>query len=255
MSILFASYDPPRITVLAGDPVTWTNISPREHTVTDRRGRFDSGVVAPQRTYAQRFTSSGDYPYFCRIHPTIQGAVEVRSLLLKGPASAVPSGTRLELAGRAIPGVSPVTIQEDRGSGFRTVSTAAVAAGKFHALVQPQASTTYRAVAGPHVSPSVRVVVGRPLTLAARRGGRDRVRLRVTTDPPQPGATVVLQTWLKERFGWWPVARRRLDRSSQARFTFRRRSRGRRVRVVLTEPDGVTARGASNVVRIARTRR
>lgn len=252
VSILFQTFNPPQMAVLAGDAVNWANTSPREHTVTARDGRFDSGPVPPTRTYVQRFGASGVYPYFCRIHPTMQGAVDVRSLLLKGPTGAVASGSQLELAGRAIAGVGAVTIQEDRGSGFRTISTAAVAAGKFHALVRPQASTTYRAVAGPHVSPSVRVVVGRPLTLAARRGSRKRVRLSVTTDPPQPGATVVLQTWLKERFGWWPVARRRLDRSSQARFVFRRRSRGRRVRVVLTEPDGVTARGVSNVVRIAR---
>ena len=250
VSILFAAYDPPRISVLAGDPVTWTNTSTREHTVTDRRGRFDSGIVAPQRSYAQRFTSSGDYPYFCRIHPTIQGAVEVRALLLKGPATAVRSGTQLELAGRAIAGVPSVTIQEDRGSGFRNISTAAVAGGKFHALVRPQASTSYRAVAGPHVSPSVRVVVGRPLAVSARRRGRKHIRLTAKAIPAQPGAPVVLQTWLKERFGWWPIARRRLDRSSQATFTVRRRSRGRRLRVVLTEPDGVTARGTSNVVKM-----
>ena len=250
VSILFASYDPPRISVLAGDPVTWTNTSSRDHTVTDRRGRFDSGIVAPQRSYAQRLTSSGDYPYFCRIHPTIQGTVEVRALLLKGPTSAVPSGAQLELAGRAIAGVPSVAIQEDRGSGFRTISNVAVAAGKFHALVRPQASTSYRAVAGPHVSASVRVVVGRPLAVSARRRGRKSIRLTAKALPAQPGAPVVLQTWLKERFGWWPIARRRLDQSSQARFTVRRRSRGRRLRVVLTEPDGVTPRGTSNVVKM-----
>jgi hypothetical protein len=121
--------------------------------------------------------------------------------------------------------------------------------------VRPQASATYRAVAGPHVSPAVRVVVGRPLALSAKRRGRRSARLTVKALPPQPGATVVLQTYLKERFGWWPTARRRLDSASQARFTVRRRSRGRRMRVVLTEPDGVTARGVSNVVRVRRASR
>jgi hypothetical protein len=99
------------------------------------------------------------------------------------------------------------------------------------------------------------VSVGRPLELRARRQGRKRVRLTAKATAAQPGAPVVLQTWLKERFGWWPIARRRLDRASQARFTFRRRSRGRRLRVVLTEPDGVTARGTSNVVRVRRAAR
>ena len=255
VSILFEAYDPALTTVLAGDAVTWMNTSNREHTVTARNGRFDSGNIQPQRNYVQRFSASGAYPYFCRIHPTMNGTVDVRSLLLKGPAGAVVSGTQVELPGRAIPGVSSVTIQEDRGSGFRTIATAAVAAGKFHTLVRPAESTSYRAVAGPHVSASVRVVVGHPLALAARRRGRKSARLTVKALPAQPGSKVVLQTWLKERFGWWPVSRRRLDRSSQAHFTVRRRSRGRRMRVVLTEADGVTPRGVSNVVRINRLAR
>ena len=254
VSILFQAFDPGQIDVLAGDPVSWTNTSGREHTVTERRGRFDA-VVQPHQSYVQRFPAAGAYPYFCRIHPTMTGTVDVRTLLLKGPAAAVVSGSQVELQGRAIPGLNSVTIQEDRGSGFRTLSATTVAGGKFHALVRPTASATYRAVAGPPVSPSVRVVVGRPLALSARRRGRKKVRLAVKAIPVQPGATVVLQTHLKERFGWWPVARRRLDRSSRARFTVTRRKRGRRMRVVLTEPDGVTPRGVSNVVRVPRAPR
>lgn len=142
VSILFLTFEPPQMPVLAGDSVTWTNTSSREHTVTARDGRFDSA--------------------HCR-----------RSEL----CSAVP------------------------GRGYVP-------------LLLPKAL------------------------------------------PARPGTTVVLQTWLKERFGWWPIARRRLDRSSQARFTFRRRSRGRRLRVVATEPHGVTPRGGvSNVVRIRGTGR
>lgn len=253
VSIVFQAYDPGQKAVLAGDTVTWTNTSRREHTVTARDGRFDSGNIQPSGTYAQNFPASGSYAYFCRIHPTMSGTVDVRTLLLEGPAGAAVSGTQVELAGRAIPGLSSVTIEEDRGSGFRAIATVTVAEGKFHALVRPGESTSYRAVAGPHVSASVRVLVGRPLALTARRRGRKSARLTAKVLPAQPGAKVVLQAYLRERFGWWPVARRRLDRSSQARFTVRRRSRGRRMRVVLTEPDGVTARGVSNVVRIRGT--
>lgn len=252
VSILFQAFDPPERRVLAGDSVTWMNTSSREHTVTARNGRFDSGPLPPQRNYAQRFTASGVYPYFCRIHPTMSGTVDVRALLLEGPASAVVSGTQIELPGRAIAGVPSVTVQEDSGGGFRTIATAPVVAGKFHVLVRPRQSASYRAIAGPHASAPVRVVVGNPLALSSRRRGRKSVRLTVKALPPQPGATVVLQTWLKERFGWWPVSHRRLDRGSQARFSFRRRSRGRRVRVLLTEPDGVTHRGVSNTIRIPR---
>lgn len=53
-------------------------------------------------------------------------------------------------------------------------------------------------------------------------------------------ATVVLQLYLKERFGWWPVATHRLDKRS--RTTFRPAQRGVRARVVLTLPNGHDAR-------------
>lgn len=254
VSVLFQSFEPPQITVLAGDPVTWTNTSTREHTVTARDRSFDSGRIQPQGTYVQRFAAPAAYPYLCTIHLTMSGVVDARALLLKGPSGILPSGSRVELEGRAVPGIASVTIQEDRGSGFRPIASAAVAGGRFHAELRPRVTATYRAVAGPQVSPSVRVLVGRPLALGARLR-RKTARVTVRTLPPEPGAPVVLQVYLRERFGWWPVARRRLDRSSRARFTVRRRSRGRRIRVVLTEPDGVTVRAVSNVVRIRRVRR
>ncbi len=252
--MLFGAFDPARRTVLPGDQVTWTNTSQRMHTVTGRNGRFDSGDVAPRSTYVGTFTALGAHPYLCRIHPAMTGTVDVVAVLLNGPAGAVARGSQVELSGRTLPGARSVTIQEDRGSGFRTVSTATEAAGKFHALVRPQASTTYRALAGPHASTPVRVIVAPAVALSAR-GGRRRVRLAVRAPSEPPGATVVLQAYLRERFGWWPVARRRLDRRSRAAFRVRRRNRERRMRVLLTEQDGVTVRGVSDVVRVGRITR
>ncbi len=251
VAILFGAFEPARRTVLVGDQVTWTNTSSRTHTVTSRNGRFDSGELAPRSTYGQTFRALGPHPYLCRIHPSMTGTVDVAALLLKGPVGAVVGGAQVELAGRTVPGPSSVTIQEDRGSGFRAISTVPAAAGKFHALVHPRASTTYRAVAGPHASPPVRVVVAPALALSARHGRR-RVRLAVRAPIAEPGTPVILQTYLRERFGWWPTGRRRLDGTSGAVFRVRRRARGQQLRAVLTEPDGVTVRGVSNVVRIRR---
>ncbi len=62
VSILFEAYSPPAISVLAGDPVTWNNTSSREHTVTARNGRFDSGNVQPQRSYAQNSPTPAPTP-------------------------------------------------------------------------------------------------------------------------------------------------------------------------------------------------
>ena len=86
--------------------------------------------------------------------------------------------------------------------------------------------------------------------LAKRHGQRHRFDLvRVHVTPPDPGAIVVLQVDLRERFGWWPSQRRRLDSSSNA--TFRVRA-GSRARVVLTLPDGWTPVIASAATRLPR---
>ena len=69
-------------------------------------------------------------------------------------------------------------------------------------------------------------------------------------DPVDPGATVVLQLKLRERFGWFPVAQRKLDRHSNALFPIRRP--GRRARAVLVLPDGYTPVAMSNALRLPR---
>jgi hypothetical protein len=89
------------------------------------------------------------------------------------------------------------------------------------------------------------VVVDRHMRLSARGTA---ARVRVT--PADPGATVVLQVWLRERFGWFPVAQRKLDRRSSA--TFPIHHPGRRARVVLVLPDGYTPVAMSNALRLPR---
>jgi hypothetical protein len=58
-----------------------------------------------------------------------------------------------------------------------------------------------------------------------------------------------LQLNLREHFGWWPVARARLDRNSRARFKLQL---GRRVsaRARLTLADGATALATSALFRV-----
>jgi hypothetical protein len=79
-------------------------------------------------------------------------------------------------------------------------------------------------------------VIDRKLDVrASRHCGSALVRVRAV--PPDPGGIVMLQLQLRERFGWWPAARSKLDRHSRAVF---RAPRGARARVVLTLDDGWT---------------
>jgi hypothetical protein len=174
-------------------------------------------------------------------------------VLLDTPTEAGAPGRAYGLTGRAaLPAGEPVTIQSDPGDGegFRDVATAAVDPhGAFAADVVPATTATYRAVVEGEASPPVQLLVlDRHLTAAAATHGRG-VSVSARVDPASPGATVVLQLRLHERFGWWPVARARLDRSSHALLRTRS-SRHVPARVVLTLADGATVLATSRTLHV-----
>jgi plastocyanin len=52
------------------DKITWTNNDSQPHTVmsgenAEADGRFDSGILAPTRTFEHTFTQPGQHPYLC----------------------------------------------------------------------------------------------------------------------------------------------------------------------------------------------
>jgi len=245
VQIVDSAYNPPRLAVLTGDTIGWRNSSLiNQHTVTSTG--FDSGPIVPGGGYFHDFTAPGTYAYTCTIHPGMFGEVDVFGLLMNGPDRAVARGAATVLTGRAAPGIGSITIEEDTGGGFHPVATAAAAGGAFKATVHPPANATYRAVAGADASPPVQVQVSDRSDIAVKVAGR---HLRVHVDPANPGAKVSLQFKLRERFGWWTVARARLDRRSDARFPIRR-SKSVRARVALTQSDGWTVLATSAAVRI-----
>jgi plastocyanin len=252
VSILFGSVTPAKVDVVAGESVHWSNDSVRDHTVTADDGAYDSGSLGPNQHFSEMFDRAGTYTYHCRLHPYIRGEVAVHTLLLGRPSQPAAPGRSYPLTGRAaLPAATPLTIQFDDGSGaWRDVAQSAVAAdGTFAAQVSPTTSGSYRAVAGSDESPAVSLLVlNRTVTTRTRtvRGGS---RIAVAVTPASPGATVVLQLHLKDRFGWWPVAKQRLGRDSRTVFSLRNR-RPVSARVVLTLRDGATVVGTSAVGRL-----
>ena len=83
------AYSPNPMNVKVGDTVTWTNDDNQAHTVTsgnssdpDKGKVFDSSpnfnpLLAPKQTFQHKFTTAGDFPYFCQLHPTMIGKVVV----------------------------------------------------------------------------------------------------------------------------------------------------------------------------------
>lgn len=248
VSVLFGSLTPVRVDALVGEDVNWTNDSVRDHTITADDGSFDSGTLKPTTHFGRMFDAVGTIAYHCRLHPYIRGEVDVHRLLLDRPTAAAGAGKPYPVTGRAaLPAGSLVSVEFDSGDGWRRVAGASVGSdGHFTAQVTPTGSGSYRAVSGDEQSPSVDLLV-LDRTVSARSHGR---RVVVSVTPPAPGSTVVLQLYLKEHFGWWPVATRKLDSHSRATFTL---GHHRRVsaRALLTLPDGATRLASSRVMKLA----
>lgn len=77
-------YAPSSVTVSSGETVMWTNDDSAAHTVTagtasdGPSGQFDSGLISAGQTFSHTFESSGNYDYFCRVHPWMTGTVNVK---------------------------------------------------------------------------------------------------------------------------------------------------------------------------------
>jgi plastocyanin len=71
------SFHPERLTVAAGDAVVWVNKDPFPHTATSTKGAFDSGSIAPDKSWTFRLVKKGEFNYLCRLHPTMKGMVRV----------------------------------------------------------------------------------------------------------------------------------------------------------------------------------
>lgn len=71
------TFDPPTLTVASGDRVVWRNDDIVAHTAT-AVDRFDSGEVAPGKSFTITLSKAGEVKYACRLHPTMLGALEVK---------------------------------------------------------------------------------------------------------------------------------------------------------------------------------
>ena len=75
-------YVPFKVVVDAGSVVMWENIGNQVHTVTsgtilEPTGSFNSGLIAPNKFYSIQFVNAGIYPYYCMVHPWMNGSVVI----------------------------------------------------------------------------------------------------------------------------------------------------------------------------------
>lgn len=77
-------YDPPSLIIFKEGEVIWKNDDSSSHTVTSGNivdgpdGIFDSGLIKPEQTFSHKFSKSGEYAYFCMIHPWANASIIVK---------------------------------------------------------------------------------------------------------------------------------------------------------------------------------
>ena len=75
-------YLPYLLEIWVGDTVSWNNVDYAAHTVTsgtpnNHDGDFDSGIMMANKSWEFIFTDSGEYDYYCVLHPWMTGKITV----------------------------------------------------------------------------------------------------------------------------------------------------------------------------------
>ena len=155
--IVYRSYQPAQLTVVAGQTVTWRNSGLGPHTVTADAGQFNSGTLQAGATFSYTFSTPGTFAYSCTIHPTMHGRVVVLAALPPGfPPGAPLDSVILHVSEKhtahgsatlvrvqaARPGAKALLqLQSPGGKSFTT---------KLHAQLSAGGVTTFSLAAGVH---------------------------------------------------------------------------------------------------------
>jgi len=76
---------PSTVVITAGGTVTWENTDNAAHTASSGTaaggpdGVFDSSLIMAGGSYSATLDDEGTYPYFCMVHPWMQGTVIVEA--------------------------------------------------------------------------------------------------------------------------------------------------------------------------------
>jgi plastocyanin len=77
VEIVEFTYQPDPVVVQVDGKVIWQNQDTAPHTATADDGSFDTGTIEKGKLGSVSFKEPGTFTYFCEIHPTMHGSVEV----------------------------------------------------------------------------------------------------------------------------------------------------------------------------------
>jgi plastocyanin len=123
VNVVDFAFTPARLSVHAGDTVSWVNTGQAPHTVTPSGGApFGTSMLAAGATYRTTVRAVGTFRYVCAFHPQMAGTLEVlpASAALPKPVLAAPAPPA---AAPAVSGAPPAA----DGAGGSASGAAAVA--------------------------------------------------------------------------------------------------------------------------------
>ena len=94
-------YEPRTFSAGKYSTITWFNSDSAAHTVTSGTpgngpdGNFDSGLFMSGASFSHRFNDDGTYPYFCMVHPWMEGKVSITrsGATIEAPTTYTPPTT------------------------------------------------------------------------------------------------------------------------------------------------------------------
>lgn len=73
------AFEPATITIRPGTTVVWTNDAPTQHTTASKEGSvWESKILEKGGVFSYTFDKSGEFPYWCTLHPSMLGTVIVQ---------------------------------------------------------------------------------------------------------------------------------------------------------------------------------
>lgn len=115
------SFDPPFVTIQAGQSVTWINNGVQTHTATAANGSFDTGMIEPNQSKTVALAAPGTYEYACTPHPWMKGTINVTAAAAQPAPTPAPAPTTAPAA--AVPVAKPAVQPAATPTPFRLVTT------------------------------------------------------------------------------------------------------------------------------------
>lgn len=100
VSIVDFAFSPNSTTINVNDQVTWTWVGSAPHSTTSDGGLWDSGVNDQGSMFTHTFTTAGDFPYHCVVHPFMTAAITVQAAANVPPAISAQPQNQTVAAGQ-----------------------------------------------------------------------------------------------------------------------------------------------------------